>query len=476
MNFFLRTPRLVAIPALLILAAPSCKLVGPDHSVPDSESAASYKNSSSEYSSRLSKSWWKVFGDGKLNSLMAGIDRGNFDLRAAEARRNQAYASLGIDRSLLAPQVLSSASATRSRVTESDRFSAGGGGGGGGAASPYLNNYAVSMSLGYEVDLWGRVRRIVEAGRSNAEAAEVSVDQVRLSLQAQLARSYFAMRFLDSEAAVLSQALETRQETLGLTKDRFEGGKTSELDVARAEAELATTRAQLVGLQAPRAELENALAVLTGRNASNFSIAPAGISRSAPGVPAGSPASLLGRRPDVFVAERNLAASSARIGVAEADFYPRVSLIGTGGFSSVDTGDFLKWSSREFSIGPNVDLPLFQGLRRKADLAKVKAQHEEALANYQQTVLTAFADVENALAARRGAVNEIAAQQDSITATEKSFDLSNVRYKEGVSTYLDVVDSQRELLNARRSEVQARGRAFAATVQLIQALGGGFSK
>ena len=449
----------------------SCKLVGPDHSVPDSESAGSFKNSSSEYSSRLSKNWWKIFGDSKLNSLMSDLESGNFDLRAAEARRNQAYASLGIDRSLLAPQVLSEASATRSRVTESDRFA-----GGGGAGPSYFNNYRVSMSLGYELDLWGRVRRIVEAGRVNAEAAEVSVDQVRLSLQAQLARNYFAMRFLDSETAVLNQALETRQETLGLTKDRFEGGKTSELDVARAEAELASTRAQLVSLQAPRASLENAIAVLTGKNASNFSISPLSISKSAPGVSAGSPASLLGRRPDVFVAERNLAASSARIGVAEADFYPRVSLIGTGGFSSVDTSDFLNWSSREFSIGPNVDLPLFQGLRRKADLAKAKAQHEEALANYQQTVLTAFADVENALASRRGATNEVTAQQDSITATQKSFDLSNVRYKEGVSTYLDVVDSQRELLNARRSEVQARGRAFAATIQLIQALGGGFSK
>ncbi len=465
---------LITTAALGILFT-SCNLVGPDHSVPDSESAAYFKNASSDFSSRLSKNWWKVFGDGKLNSLMADLDRGNFDLRAAEARRNQAYAMLGVDRSLLAPQVLSEASANRNRVTESDRFG-GGGPGGGGAPPNYFTNYGVSMSLGYELDLWGRVRRIVEASRADADAAEVSVDQVKLSLQAQLARNYFAMRFLDSEAAVLEQALETRKETLGLAKDRFEGGKTSELDVARAEAELATTRAQLVGLQSPRAALENSIAVLVGKNASNFSIPAKGVSKSAPGISAGSPASLLGRRPDVFVAERKLAASSARIGVAKAAFYPRVSLISSGGFSSVDSEDFLKWSSREFSIGPQVDLPLFQGLRRKADLAKAKAQHEEALANYQQAVLTAFADVENALAARRGAINEVAAQEASIAATRKSFDLSNVRYKEGVSTYLDVVDSQRELLNARRLEVQARGRAFAATVQLIQALGGGFSR
>lgn len=451
----------------------SCKLVGPDFFMPESESAGSYKNASSEYASRLSKNWWTVFGDSKLNSLMTDLNQGNFDLRAAEARRNQAYAALGVDRSLLAPQVLSGAAVNRNRVTESDRF--GGGGGGGGGAN-YFTNYRASMSLGYELDLWGRVRRIVEAGQANADAAEVSVDQVRLSLQAQLARNYFAMRFLDTEAAVLNQALESRQQTLGLTKDRFEGGKTSELDVARAESELASTRAQLVSLQGPRAQLENAIAVLIGRNASNFSLPQAEITRSAPGVPAGSPASLLGRRPDVFVAERNLAASSARIGVAQADFYPRVSLIGTGGFASVDSSGFLKWSSREFGIGPQVDLPLFQGLRRKADLAKAKAQYDEALASYQQTVLTAYADVNNALASRRGAINEVAAQLDSVKANQKSVDLSSIRYKEGVSSYLDVVDSERELLNARRSEVQARGRSFAATVELMQALGGGFQK
>jgi multidrug efflux system outer membrane protein len=436
--------------------------------VPDSEGAASYKGAASEFSARSDKRWWRVFGEGKLNSLMADLENGNFDLRAAEARRNQAYAALGVDRSLLAPQVLSESSASRNRDSENGR------GMGGGARDSYYSQYNIGMSLGYELDLWGRVRRIIEAGTANAQAAEASVDQVKLSLQAQLARNYFALRFLDSEAAVLDAALKTRQESLDLANDRFEGGKTSELDVARAQSEMAATRAQLVSLQSSRASLENAIAVLAGKNASNFSISPDPIASGAPRIPAGSPAQLLGRRPDVFVAERRLAQSSALIGVEAADFYPRISLIGTGGLSSISSSDFLKWSSSEFSIGPEVDLPLFQGLRRKADLELAKSRHAEALADYQQTVLTAFADVENALAARRAANNEIAAQNDSIAAAQKSFDLSNVRYKEGVSSYLEVVDSQRELLNARRGEVQARGRAFEATVLLIQALGGGF--
>ena len=436
--------------------------------MPSSEGAYSFKNSSSEFSARMDKRWWRVFGDGKLNSLMSELEGGNFDLRAAEARRSQAYALLGIDRSRLAPEVLSSGSASRNRGSESDR------GGGFAGMETYYSQYRVGMSLSYEIDLWGRVRRLIEAGQANTEAAEASVDQLKLSLQAQLARSYFALRFLDSEAAVLEQELGTRQETLDLANDRFEGGKTSELDVARAKSELAVTRAQLVGLQAPRAELLNAIAVLSGKNASNFSISPAAVTGGPPSVSAGSPAQLLGRRPDVFAAERKLAQSSAEIGVAASNFYPRVSLIGTGGLSSIKSSDFLKWSSTEFAIGPEVDLPLFQGLRRKADYRLAVAKHEEALANYQQTVLTAFADVENALAAHRAANNEIAALNDSVDAARKSYDLSNVRYKEGVSSYLEVVDSQRELLNARRGEVQARGRAFEATVMLMQALGGGF--
>ncbi len=401
---------------------------------------------------------------------MSDLNRGNFTLKAAEARRRQAYAALGVDRSRLYPQVLSNASAARNRDSESDRF------GGPGPMSNYFNTYQVSMSLGYEIDLWGRVRRIVEAGEASAQAAEATVDQTRLSLQAQLASNYFAMRFLDSEAAVLQKALDTRQETLDLATNRFEGGATSELDVARARSELASARAQLVSLESTRASLENSVAILSGKNASNFSIAPDSITSRPPTISPGSPLELLGRRPDVFAAERTLAASSARIGIAEADFYPKVSLIGSGGLSAVDHADFLQLSSRTFSVGPQIDLPLFQGLRRKANYQAAVAEQEEALADYQQTVLGAFGDVENALAARRSADREIAAQSASIQASDRAFELSNLRYTEGISSYLEVVDSQRELLAARRAEVQARARAYSATVQLVQSLGGGFRR
>ncbi len=461
--------RIGAITALALLLG-SCNMLGPEHSVPETESAKKYKIHSASYASRMSKDWWREFGDSQLDSLMADLGKGNFDLRAAEGRRNQAYAALGIDRTKLYPEVLSGASITRSRNSENSN------GGSGGPMSTYYNEYNVSMALGYELDLWGRVRRIVEAGNANATAAEISVDLVRLSLQAQLANNYFAMRFLDSEAEVLQQTLKTRKESLKLANDLFKAGKSGELDVARAEAELASAQALLVSLQGPRANLENAIAILVGKNASNFKIAQEGIHRNAPSLSAGVPAELLGRRPDVFVAERKLAASSAEIGIKEAGFYPKFLLIGTGGFSAIHSSNFLKYSSSEFAIGPDIQLPLLQGMRRKSDLALAKAQHEEALANYQQTVLGAFADVENALATRQAAINEITAQKESVAASEKALKLSDARYREGVSSYLEFIDSQRELLNAQRNEVQARGRSFAATVQLMQALGGGFSK
>lgn len=444
-------------------------MVGPDHNVPEMESAKKFKSFNPDYASRVSKNWWRTFGDSQLNSLMADLEKGNFDLRAAESRRNQAYAALGIDRSLLLPQVRTEGSAARNRESESNRA-------GPGVMDSYYNDYRVSMNLGYEIDLWGRVRRIVEAGKANASAAEISVDQVKLSLQSQLATNYFALRFIDSESHVLEQAMKTRVESLELARDLFEAGRSSEVDVARAEAELASAKAQLVSLQGPRAALENAIAVLAGKNASSFTITPKPITNNPPTVSAGSPVELLGRRPDVFFAERSLAASSAEIGIATAGFYPKISLIGSGGFAAINSSDFLKYSSREFSIGPEIELPLFQGTRRKSDLALAKAKHEEALANYQQTVLMAFADVENALAARRSALNEIQAQEESLKASKKAFELSNSRYKEGVASYLEVIDSHREMLNAERSAVQARGRSFAATVQLMQALGGGFTK
>ncbi len=444
-------------------------MVGPDHSVPEMEIAKKFKSFNPDYSSRISKDWWRTFGDSQLNSLMADLEKGNFDLRAAESRRNQAYAALGIDRSLLLPQVRTEGSASRNRESESNRA-------GPGVMESYYNDYRVSMSLGYEIDLWGRVRRIVEAGKANASAAEVSVDQVKLSLQSQLATNYFALRFIDSEAAVLDQAMKTRIESLELARDLFEAGRSSEVDVARAEAELSSAKAQLVSLEGPRAALENAIAVLAGKNATSFSIPKKSITRNPPTVSAGSPVELLGRRPDVFFAERSLAASSAEIGIATAGFYPKISLIGSGGFAALKSADFLNYSSREFSIGPEVEIPLFQGARRKSDLAMAKAKHEEALANYQQTVLSAFADVENALATRRAALNEIQAQEESLKASRRAYELSNSRYKEGVASYLEVIDSHREMLNAERSAVQARGRSFASTIQLMQALGGGFSK
>lgn len=461
---------LLAISAGAAIVISSCAPFGPDHLIPESERVEFYKTANQEYTARTGEKWWTIFNDSKLNSLISSLEKGSFDLRAAEARRIQAYSTLGLDRTQLYPALSGSGSATRNRISENDFMAAQGG------PAIYYNQYRVGLSLSYELDLWGRVRRLIESSRAETAAAEVTVDQVKLSLQSQLASSYFAMRFLDSEAAVLNKSLTTRRESLKLAKELFEGGSSSELDVARAEVQLTNAEAQLISLEGPRASLENSIAVLIGKNPSNFSISPSAITRNAPRISAGTPASLLGRRPDVFIAERTLAAASAQIGVTEAKFYPKLSLIGSSGLSSLNSSTFLQFSSSQFAIGPEIELPVIQGNRRDAAVNRSQARQREALAQYQQTVLSAFADVENALVDRRSASREMAALKKSVTASQRAFDLSNTRYKEGVASYLEVIDSQRELLSSERSEVQARGRSFAATVRLIQALGGGFRR
>ena len=355
----------------------------------------------------------------------------------------------------------------RNRTSENDLF--------GSAFRQISTTYQTSAVFGYEIDLWGRVRRAVEAARADADAAEINIEDVRLSLQAQLAQNYFSLRFIDSEAAVVREAVEARKDTLKLARGRFEGGSTSEVDVARAETELETTKAGLVALEAPRARLENAIAVLAGKNPSSFSIASGTIDKLPPRIPSGIPAELLDRRPDVLAAERTLAASNARIGVAQADFLPRISLTGSGGLSSISTSDFLEYSSRKFSIGPEVSLPIFRGGILRISEARARYEHEEALANYEKAVLNAFADVETSLAARSSADREVAAFEKAVVAAGKSFELSDFRYQEGLTSYLEVLDSQRERLNAERTQVQALGRSYEATVLLIQALGGSFN-
>lgn len=453
--------------SLFIVSCSSLNHSGSDYAQPKFQPAADYKSTTSKELG-VSQEWWKSFQDSTLNSFQTELTAQNLDLAAAYARRQQALARLGISSASLFPEGSANAGMSREKSTRN--------GSDGGMDPEYLNNYNVGANLSYELDLWGRVRDLINAGIADAEAANFLVSDVRVTLQTQLAREYFALRFLDAEMETLRSAVKTRQENFKITTDRLEQGLSSELDSARANSELANASAELLSLKGSRAQLENSIAVLLGKQASTFKISPRNYKGNLPIIPAGVPAALLYRRPDLAVAERKVAVASSLIGVADKERYPKISLTGDGGFSSIATSNFLEWSSAYYSFGPSATIPFLQGKRIKSNILLTKAEHVEALANYQKTALSAMADVESALANLSALREESAARKTSADAASRTYELSSLRYQEGVTSYLDVVDAERERLSAQRDAVRTRGSEFAATVQLIQALGGGFSR
>ena len=452
---------------LLALALSSCATLGPEYQTPEVSVPANYKEqTAATYGFR--SDWWTTFQDPELTRLQRRLLADNLGLSIAIARRDQAFAALGISRANQFPSVTAEGSIIRSRASRNTPA--------GSFGSEYETLYQVTANVGYELDLWGRVRRLVEASRAEAEGALATIEDVRVALQTQLARNYFALRFIDAEAVVLREGVKTREESLDLAQSRFDAGFSSALDTARAQAELSEAKAELLALKGQRAQLENSIAVLVGANSSQFSLAQRDYRGRLPIVPSGLPAGLLSRRPDIAVAERQLAAETARIGVAEAEFFPRISLTGGAGRASINTSSFLDASSRVLSIGPSVSAPIFTGGRLEANLEGQRARQREALSRFQQTVLQAFADVESALASVSALREETAERKRTVSAAETSFDLAKVRYDEGTDDYLTVIDAQRALLQAQRAEVRTRAQQFSAAVQLIQALGGGYSK
>ncbi len=411
--------------------------------------------------------WWLVFDDAELRRLATRLDDGNLELQAALARADQAYAALGLARADRVPSINANGSVQRSRSSENEQS--------GGSFPNYASQYRAGLALGWEIDLWGRVRKLVEAGQADAQVAEALVEDVRLALRGQLARNYFALRTLDEEQQVLRDAVTTREANLKLAQRRFDGGITPELDVARAATELAATRSELASLQGPRTRLENAIAVLLGEAPADFRLDARGLSAKLPGIRAGLPMETLAARPDVAAAKARLIAAQARVGVAQAEFFPRVSLVGSGGLSSIQASNFVKWSSRTFTLGPEVSVPIFQGGRLRANEARARAAYAEAVANYRQTVLNALGDVENAMADLAALRNQTGAQDEAVRAAERALALSTRRYEAGLVSSIEVIDAVREQLNAQRRAVQIRGQQFESTVQLIQGLGGGLS-
>jgi multidrug efflux system outer membrane protein len=339
------------------------------------------------------------------------------------------------------------------------------------------DTFHAPLDLSYEVDLWGRVRRGFEGARAESQASLAAFYNVLLTLQADVAQNYFRLRALDAEVATVYATLDLRREQVRLVKSRFEGGIGSELDFARAETELASTEAEFASLQRSRAELENALAILTGTIPSSFKLKALTVTNwnpPTPEIPAGLPADLLERRPDVAQAERQLASANAKIGMAKAAFFPVITLTGSGGFVSGDINNLFNWDSHTWSIGPSLSLPIFAGGRNRANLKRSKAAFEEAVANYRQQVLVAFGEVENSLSSTRYLMTQAAAQQRAVESSRRAADRAKDRYVSGVVGYLEVVDADREALLSERANAQLAGLRLITAVQLIKALGGGW--
>lgn len=421
-----------------------------------------------QYAGSVAKEWWREFGDAKLNALQRDLLATNTDLKIALANYDASLGALGVTRADLLPRIDASGSVTRNRDSESNRFPL--------TLNP-STNYTVTAQLGYEVDLWGRVRALIRAGEADVEVNRLLLADTQTALQVQLAQQYFALRFLDAERALLSDVVSSREEALRLGENRLAGGVGAALDVSRAKSILAAAKSDVIGIDRQRVELEVAIAVLLGKPASGFSIprnhsAP----RRVPHVPVGVPANLLVRRADIGAAYAQLEASSARLGVAKTAPYPRLSLTANGGLFSLSDALFLDSSSRTFSIGPSIEAPLFAGGRVKKNLRQVRARQQSDLARFQQVTLSALGEVESALSSVRLLKQEISQREIALQAYSETLRLAKIQYEEGRGDYLAVIDADRERLLAQRVHLQARSELHAQTIQLIRALGGGFTR
>jgi multidrug efflux system outer membrane protein len=340
----------------------------------------------------------------------------------------------------------------------------------------HLNTYSIPVDLSYEVDLWGRVRRSFETAQAEAQASVSDYQNVLLTLTGDVAVNYFLTRSLDSEIAILRQTIELRKESVRILNDRFVTGTISEIDLDQAKNDLASSEAELADVMRQRAETLNALALLCGKSAGSFEIADRPMTALPPSVPPGLPSSLLERRPDIAREERTLASKNAQIGVAVAGYFPDLRLTGDAGYLSARAGDLFSGESFIWAIGPSIRLPLFNGGRIAAEVGQAEAHYQEALADYRQTVLSAFKDVEDSLAQIVLRGQQASALAQAVASARRVTELAEARYEAGTVSYLEVVDARRNVLRQERQQVQLEGQRFAASVRLIKALGGMWSE
>jgi NodT family efflux transporter outer membrane factor (OMF) lipoprotein len=414
--------------------------------------------------------WWNIYTDAELNSLETLAASNNQQIAVAVANFDQARAAVKVAQANFFPQISADPSATRQRTSVNSSSS------GVNSGSHIYNTFNASADASWELDVFGRIRRQTESARAELTATAEDLESLKLSIQAEVAMDYFTLRALDEQSEFLNQTAVAYQRALDLTQNRRKNGVADDLDVAQAETQLQSARAQIPATDLQRAQTRHALAVLCGQTATTFALTPARAgSTNLPDIPLSVPSEWLESRPDISAAERLMAAANANVGVAKAAFYPRIVLNGSGGYQSISASTLFDWPSRLWAVGPTLQLPLFTGGLNRAQLASAKAAYHGAVATYRQTVLTAFQDVEDQLAAQHYLASQLDEETSALVSARRALDIANHRYKAGVEQYLDVITAQTTELMHEQTVIQLRGQRLATSVALIKSLGAGWN-
>ena len=463
-------PLLAALVAAFALAA--CA-VGPDYVRPQMEEAPAVFKEGQNWKQAQPRDlaadgkWWEMFGDAHLNALAEQVDISNQNLALAEANFRSAMALVQSSRAALYPTLDASASASRGRSGSSSSSSTSSSGG-------VRNAYSFALNASWEADIWGRVRRDVEASAASAQASAADLAAARLSAQAALAQDYLQLRVLDAQQQLLDETVQAYQRSYQLTQNQYAAGLAAKSDVIQAQSQLKTAQAQALDNGVSRAQFEHAIALLVGKTASTFSLPQAPLAAATPPIPQGVPSMLLERRPDVAAAERRVAAANANIGVAKAAYFPSLTLSASGGYQSSSFADWFTLPGRVWSLGPQLAQNIFDGGARRAATAQAIASYDGTVAQYKQAVLTAFQEVEDNLAALRILEQEAEVQNEALQAARQAVVLVTNQYKAGTVSYVNVITAQATALSAERSALDILNRRMAASVLLAKALGGGW--
>jgi NodT family efflux transporter outer membrane factor (OMF) lipoprotein len=469
--------------SLLLLSA--CKPAGPNYNRPGYTAPPAYKEtgassvvpppnpqggawqSANPSDGMLKGKWWEIYQDPQLNQFEDRVDSTNVQLRQAMETYLAAQDQVRAVRANLYPTLSAGPSISRSRASANRPLAPS-------SSSGAYGDFVIAGQASWEPDFWGRIRRSIEQAHANAQATAADAANVALTLHAEMATDYFALRGLDSQIKLLTSTVSDLQHQLDLTQRRFSGGVATAVDVAQAQTQLETVRAQLVDLGVTRAQYEHAIGTIANYNLPSFSIPPSPLDLTLPNIPTGVPSQLLQRRPDIAESERLAAAANAQIGIAVSAFYPTITLSGTGGFESSNPGTWIQGPSSLWSLGAQATELLFDAGQRHALTAEARHTYDAQADAYRNTVFQAFNDVEDQLSSLRILEQESSVEQRAVEAAQHSFNLSNARYKGGVTSYLEVLTAEQTLLQDQVTAIDIESRQFAASVSLVRALSGGW--